>query len=394
MVVYDAAAVLRRQREREEEANSASDDEFETALAIPSDIKLDWSTNSRTSAHLELTMGRIGFGMAATLNHDFMVDNQNQRYWADFYGNSFMSHFRETPTLGALSSWDASHNTIEGASIAGAVGRISHAMPPTNHMDDAWIGVHHEDDYQMNNSSDITKVYHDVLLQNGIGNIPDLAPLTIQNKRKLDLIGMVTFAATPPNAQSAIPSMKNKRNVGEFMGQYPNLQWNPNCWLHQIEHRNMRNRPGTLKFMDLFVKTPACLYNPTGAARRMEDIHTLTTTRPNMMSRDWIRLNLYNQYAWVVLQYENHPLTVHAKRMGFRPLYLFKNLYRSDNTGYAGERLNSCDMDGKTYILLLGYIKVFDAPYQDNCICISVTKNGRPLIAGDTQGFHGNVDMN
>ena len=107
MVVYDAAAVSRCQRERQAEALSASDEEFETALAIPSDIKLDWPMNSRTSAHLELTMGRIGFGMAATLNHDFMVDNQNQRYWAVFYGNSFMSHFRETPTLGALSSWDA-----------------------------------------------------------------------------------------------------------------------------------------------------------------------------------------------------------------------------------------------------------------------------------------------
>jgi hypothetical protein len=180
--------------------------------------------------------------------------------------------------------------------------------------------------------------------------------------------GDMVFSAVPfcvQRGQGMISPNFNKGLEPEFMeGEDGTQEFNPSFWKNQMTYYTQKNATGFTmprNFLELSVKMASYLMTDETREEHESVLHTLRTEEmPLHLGGDWLKMTLYDKYAWVFVNMMNSPLTVAARKAGYRPIFLMKNAIKQYTGSMATMRhqFASCDKGARSSIVLVGFVKV------------------------------------
>jgi hypothetical protein len=180
--------------------------------------------------------------------------------------------------------------------------------------------------------------------------------------------GDMVFSAVPSikqTGQTKISPNFNKLLEPEFL-QGPNgsQEFNLAFWRNQMSYYTQKNETGHTcqkNFLELSIKMASYLMTDETKERHEAVLQTLQDEEsPLNLGGEWLKMTLYDKYAWVFVNMMNSPLTIAARKAGYRPVFLMKNTIKqcTGTINTIRNQFASCDSRAKSSIILVGYVKV------------------------------------
>lgn len=174
-------------------------------------------------------------------------------------------------------------------------------------------------------------------------------------------------------------SSRNRNNVSEFNAA---RVYNKQFWSGHVQVLNKRGG-GVFRVLELAVKIPMGFLTDKARTNHIHSMEELKSQKKLTLDGRWMKLALFNDYATIHNKFQDSSLVIRAKKFGYKPVFLFKNIMYNkscDRYGAGGHRLESCDRFGKSFISLVGFIKEHDVTGLQFS-AVSILKDDMPLTS-------------
>ena len=195
----------------------------------------------------------------------------------------------------------------------------------------------------------------------------------LMTNKSVDLVGYV------------FPRTKDKPATYNKLGQTLD---HPAFWDNHLNWKQKPNGGGKICYMELCFTTPLGFLKEGDRASHQTGLNTLSRNPQSPVICDnWLELCLFDDVARAFKNIMMSPICVKGYKYGWFPVIAMKNgLLQRTSYAANGWRLASCNLHQRSYLSVVGFVKMYSDNDVENIGLLGVNVAGKPITHKEARG--------